>query len=504
MSLAAGSVTADGGVKGGKLSHLPAVAQEPPSDNNSDVEKGVPPSERTAWESDLQNPQNWPSWRKISMVVMISAFGFTVSLATSILSSSKNQLMVEFNVSATVAILPLTLYTLALGLGPVIGGPLSETVGRYPVYVGSLFLGAIFTLGAGFVHNFGALCFLRFLAGIFWAPVFSLAPGTFAETFTPKVRGPVSSIFILMPFLGPGLGPVIGSFATTIKGWRWDFWTLLFFAIFCMILTPFLKETFHPVLKRQLARKRGEPAPPLPPVAERMRKFIVIAVARPILMLFTEPIVTFICLYAAVSFGILFSFFAGVPYTFGKVYSFSIEESGLVFLSIVIGCLIGLATIIACDIFLYRKQISNYPPHRVPPEYRLYPALIGSFGLPIGLFWFAWTARPTTSWASPAAAIIPFAWGNICVFVSTVQYITDTYTGNTVASASSSNSLARYAFAAVFPLFTIQMYEKLGVGWAASLLGFITVALLPIPWALFRYGPSIRAKSQFETVRYEN
>ncbi|KAL7940366.1 major facilitator superfamily domain-containing protein [Trichoderma barbatum] len=131
--------------------------------------------------------------------------------------------MVEFNVSATVAILPLTFYTLALGLGPVIGGPLSEMVGRYPVYVGSLFLGATFTLGAGFVHSFGALCFLRFLAGIFWVTVFSLAPGTFAEPFTPKARGPVSSMFILMPFLGSGLGPVIGSFNTTIKGLEMGF-----------------------------------------------------------------------------------------------------------------------------------------------------------------------------------------------------------------------------------------------------------------------------------------
>lgn len=66
MSLTAGSVMADEGLKDGKLSHLLALAQELPRDNNSDAEKGVPPSERTAWESDLQNPQNWPSWRKLA------------------------------------------------------------------------------------------------------------------------------------------------------------------------------------------------------------------------------------------------------------------------------------------------------------------------------------------------------------------------------------------------------------------------------------------------------
>lgn len=114
--------------------------------------------------------------------------------------------MAEFNVSSTVAILPLTMYVLALGFGPVIGGPLSETVGRYPVYAASVPLGSLFTVGAGLVHNIGALCFLRFMSGLCWAPSLAVASGTLTETFTPKTRGPVLALFILMPFLGPGLG----------------------------------------------------------------------------------------------------------------------------------------------------------------------------------------------------------------------------------------------------------------------------------------------------------
>lgn len=235
---------------------------------------------------------------------------------------------------------------------------------------------------------------------------------------------------------------------------------MLFFSAVSIALGCTISETFHPVLKRRLAQKLGIEVPPLPPMSERIKTFAAVAAIRPIMMLFTEPIVAFICLYVAINFGTLFSFFGGVPYTFGTVYHFTTDQSGLVFLSIVIGCFLGLATILAAEIFLYRKQIANYPPHKVPPEHRLYPAMIGCFGLPIGLFWFAWTARKDISWASPAVAIIPFAWGNLCVFVSTVQYITDTYTGNFVASASSANSLARYGFAGVFPLFTIQSESK--------------------------------------------
>ncbi|KAF5637283.1 polyamine transporter 4 [Fusarium tjaetaba] len=454
------------------------------------------------WDNSPHNPFNWPAWKKALQVVMLSSAGLLASIGTSIMSPARKELMIEFNVSSTVALLPLTLYVLALGFGPVIGGPLSETIGRYPIYAASVPLGALFTMGAGFVHNIGGLGFLRFMAGLCWAPVLAVAPGTLSETFTPKNRGPVSAVFILMPFLGPGLGPVIGSFVVNRKGWRWTQWTLVFFSILAMIITAFSHETFHPVIKRRLMKKKGMKVDPPPPMASRLKMFALVAVVRPIRMLLLEPITGFICLYVAAEFGTLFSFFAAVPYTFGRVYQFSIEESGLVFLSIVIGCFLGLITVILCDVFLYRKQAPKYPPHQIPPEHRLYPSMIGSIGLPIGLFWFAWTARPGVSWASPAASMIIFAWGNLCVFVSTMQYITDTYHGSVVASAASANSLARYGFAGVFPLFTIQMYEKLGIDWASSLLAFVALALLPVPWVLFKYGPKIRAKSAYETVKF--
>ncbi|OAQ70951.2 bicyclomycin resistance protein [Pochonia chlamydosporia 170] len=454
------------------------------------------------WAKEPSNPINWPAWRKVMLISCISSMGFMASAGTSILSPARSQLMQEFNVSSTVAILPVALYVFALGFGPIIGGPLSETVGRLPIYVFTMPLGSLFALGAGFTHSFAVLCFCRFMSGFCWSPVLAVPSASISETFAPKSRGPASAVFILMPFLGPGLGPVMGSFIVSRKGWRWTQWTLIFFAIFCMIQLPFIRETFYPKVKRRLAKKKGLKVPPKVPLRDKLSLFARVAVIRPIHMLFAEPIVTFLCLYIAVNFGILFSFFAGVPYTFTLVYHFSLESSGLVFLSIATGCIVGFLTIILCDVFIYRKKIKLYPPLKTPPEHRLYPAMIGSLGLPIGLFWYAWSARASVSWASPVVAIFPFAWGNLCVFVSSVQYMSDTYHGTVIASAVSANGLARYGFAGAFPLFTIQMYQNLGIDWACSLLGFVALLLLPIPWVLFKYGPKIRAKSKYETVDY--
>ena len=74
----------------------------------------------------------------------------------------------------------------------------------------------------------------------------------------------------------------------------------------------------------------------------------------------------------------------------------------------------------------------------------------------------------------------------------------DAYKALNAASAIAANSLLRYMLAAAFPLFTVQMYNKLGVDWAASLLGFISVAMLPIPWILYRWGPFLRRRSAYE------
>lgn len=177
--------------------------QSPNADASMDTNGAV-----VAWENDPDNPWNWPTRKKVLQVVMLSSSALLASIGTSIMSPARTALSAEFNVSGTVALLPLTLYVVAMGFGPVVGGPLSETWGRYPIYCGTLPLGALFTLGAGFTHNFGALCFLRFMAGFCWAPVLATAAGSLSDVFPPSTRGPASAAFILMPFLGPGLGYV--------------------------------------------------------------------------------------------------------------------------------------------------------------------------------------------------------------------------------------------------------------------------------------------------------
>ncbi len=186
--------------------------------------------------------------------------------------------------------------------------------------------------------------------------------------------------------------PVIGSFVTVRKSWRWTQWTIIFFAIFSLILTLFASETYKKTLLTRRAKRLNLPPPPspLPPGTSKIWFLLTITLFRPIHMLFTEPIVAFLGIYVSFNFAVLFAFFAAFPLVFGEVYHFSVETSGLVFLAVGVGNLLSIPTVFICDWYLYQPHVRKSKEEGrggvVAPEHRLYPAMMGSVGLPIGLF----------------------------------------------------------------------------------------------------------------------
>ena len=75
------------------------------------------------------------------------------------------------------------------------------------------------------------------------------------------------------------------------------------------------------------------------------------------------------------------------------------------------------------------------------------------------------------------------------------MYLVDAYLMFS-ASAIAANTIFRSLFAAACPLFARQMFDAMGINWAASLLGFVSLALVPVPLILLKYGYKIRQKSK--------
>jgi len=85
----------------------------------------------------------------------------------------------------------------------------------------------------------------------------------------------------------------------------------------------------------------------------------------------------------------------------------------------------------------------------------------------------------------------------IAAFMCIQTYLIDAFTIY-AASAIAANTVLRSIFGAFLPLAGLDMYNALGLGWGNSLLGFVALALIPIPILFYMYGERIRTKYKVE------
>ncbi|KAF2651576.1 MFS general substrate transporter [Lophiostoma macrostomum CBS 122681] len=455
------------------------------------------------WANDSRNARNWSPWRKLYTTMIVASIGFVSTLGTSIYAPGDKDVSRDFGISHTLAMLPLSTYALGMALGPIIASPMSETFGRKIVYLVTTPLFAIFILGSGFCNSITSLCICRFFAGLFGAPGVSLASATIADTTPPEKRGVSLSTYYSLPFLGSLMGPLIGGFVAEAKGWRWTQWTTLFFAACIFPFLGFVHESYRKVIVKRIAAREGLELPePQRDSSKIMQYFFTTTISRPVHMMFTEPIVGFVCLYCSFQFALLYTFVVGSPYVFEVTYGFTVQQQSLTFFGPILGVVSATLTLVFMDLYVYQSKFRQFcettPNTEFPPEHRLHPSMLGSLILPTGLFLFAWTARPDIHWIVPIVAQGITMLGSILAYVGANMYMVDTYGPLYGASAAGANSLARYTLTAAFPLFILQMYKVLGTNWATSLLGFCTLAMAPIPWVFWRWGPRLRGRSRYE------
>lgn len=152
-------------------------------------------------EDDPLNPHNWPRsvrWLATANVAMI---GLIVGLASSIDSSILRDASAEFGVSEVVESLATGLYLIGFGAGALTAGPISETVGRNPVYIATLALYMIFIMASGLAPNIGAQLAFRFLAGFFGSTPLTCAGGSIADLWNPLERVYTFPIFANAAFM---------------------------------------------------------------------------------------------------------------------------------------------------------------------------------------------------------------------------------------------------------------------------------------------------------------
>ncbi len=479
-------------------------------------------------DHDNMNPHNWSfltrlkatyissslalSSRSLSNLnrIVIATIGWIVGFASSIDSAALPQAAKDFEVTEVTESLATGLFLIGFGAGALFAGPISETVGRNPVYIITLSLYMIFIMASALAPNIGAQLAFRFIAGFFGSTPLTCAGGSISDLWSPMERTYMFPVFANAAFFGPIAGPVVGGFIgeSPLVSWRWTEWvTLIISGLVLSLVIFFQPETYAPILLKWKAthlreltgddRYRAEVEIREESFLRRLR----IALYRPFLLTFSEPIIMLIALYLTVIYIIIFTFLDGYTFIFTNTYGFSEGTTGLAFLGIGIG--LCFASLLVPLIYVWAKRdlakIKAQGGHRLPPEFPLWFGMFGAPAIPISLFWMGWTTYPSISYWSPLVSSVLFGYGILCVFISSYQYIIDSYE-SFAASALASVTLIRYVAAGGMVEVGIPFYSNMGVHWTLTILGAISALCVPVPYLFYVYGTKLRGWSKYAIV----
>src|SRR3978361_1069094 len=139
----------------------------------------------------------------------------------------------------------VTAYSLAFGSLLLLGGRVSDLIGRKRAFIiGLIGFAAASALG-GAADSFGTLVAARALQGVFGALLAPTALAVLTTTFTiPKERARAFGVFGAIAGAGGAIGLLLGGFLTEDLNWRWNLYINVAIAIIALIgAAVFVKHT---------------------------------------------------------------------------------------------------------------------------------------------------------------------------------------------------------------------------------------------------------------------
>lgn len=466
------------------------------------------------WEGpdDPLNPRNWTYARRVSCTLQISLIAAAVGAASGIDATVLPQAASSLGVSEVAESLATGLYLIGMGMGSLVAGPFSETFGRNAVYTGSMAVFMVWIMASGLAPNFGAQVVFRFLAGCSASTPLVCSGGSVSDMFDSIEKTWAFPLYAIAAFGGPMLGAVMGAYIgpSTLVSWRWTEWTMLILSGLVVCWVFFLMpETYSPLLLRWKAkhlrrvtgddRFRSEHEIVKATLFSRLK----VSMTRPFLM-FTEPIILAMTVYLSVVYIVLFTFLIGWPYIFEYTYGISQGLSNIIFISMFVGLqftFLLIPIVYRMTVKQVKEAESRGEGQQFNPEIRLWYAMLGpAVSIPISLFWMGWTASLNVSIWSPILAAALFGFGVMGIFICAYMYVIDSYEMFS-ASALTFTALVRYMAAGGMTVVGIPFYTNMGVHYTLTILACISCVLVPVPYALYKWGYKLRKRSKYAVSR---
>ncbi|WP_308005417.1 MFS transporter [uncultured Chryseobacterium sp.] len=162
--------------------------------------------------------------RKNLILILASVGTFVEALDIAIINLTIPSIQQQFGIGAETVQWLQTLYVLFFGGFLIIGGKLSDQLGRKNIFLLGLFLFMLTSLGAGLSESFGTLAIFRALQGLGAAFIMPSAMSIVTNTFKEdQERNRAIGIFSSFAAIGSGSGLSLGGIISTYLSWHWVF-----------------------------------------------------------------------------------------------------------------------------------------------------------------------------------------------------------------------------------------------------------------------------------------
>lgn len=305
----------------------------------------------------------------------------------------------------------------------------------------------------------------------------------------------------------PLTGPVLGGILAERLSWRWIFYsTSIFQGVLTLFALIIFRETYAPLLLgRHAAKLRNETGNPNYYTKEEREhahissgQHILYALTRPLRLVAFHPIVQIAAATSAFSYGLLYIILTTYAQLYLDIYNTSVETSGLHYLTLALGELVGSQVAGPLMDWYHRRRKARLSSEleEPAPEARIPLVLVPSLLVPAGLAIYGWAAVYRVHWAVVDLGAFIASFAGQMAGMPQQAYLIDAYPQH-ISSVMAATQFFRSMTAFSFPLFAPSMYSSVGYGWGNTILAFLALFIgVPAPFALWRYGAKLRGKAR--------
>ncbi|PIL27635.1 MFS general substrate transporter [Ganoderma sinense ZZ0214-1] len=440
------------------------------------------------------DPRKWSKLYLFYISLAANLLAWYSLLSSGFLAAFGPQIVAELKLKPWMVNLALSHYEICLCVASPLWGWLSDQHGRKRVLLICVNGVALFQMGCALSQSAPAMIFCRLMVGLFASGIFPITTAISADKcdFTVSEHG--IGGFVLQ-FVLPPSGPGMSSMMINPKlGWRGIIWIFAIIAgVYGALIALTFPETHRPTilvnhaghLRKQMHDHRYHA--PIELSREGGR-----GVASSVILLMCEPVLILSAVYLALIVASLNIYYETVPVV-SRAYH---PKSVILIANLIVAILQTIGSSLLEGLLMPRVfrhiVLRRYPPESIPPEMRLIVAVISTPLLAIGLFWFGWSAFPNVNPGATITGSAVVGLSSIFLSIIVVVYIIDVYERTTATAIGWVFSIGN-VFLVVLPVVSERMFRFLGVHWASTLSGLVTIVTIPILVVLMSFASEVEA-----------